>query len=118
MVAPSMNRRGRGTTARTYGLVCGNSVVASKAHDGGRELLVRIGPPPLVQQADTAIAQGTNRVGVGGGWYDRVLAHRADDVPVWAVVNDDEILDEVPHDPWDESVTAALTPSGLHMLGQ
>lgn len=42
----------------------------------------------------------------------------ADDVPVWAVVNDDEILDEVPHDPWDESVTAALTPSGLHMLGQ
>ena len=55
---------------------------------------------------------------MGGGWYDRVLAHRADDVPVWAVVNDDEILDEVPHDPWDESVTAALTPSGLHMLGQ
>ena len=30
----------------------------------------------------------------------------------------DEILDEVPHDPWDEPVTAALTPSGLHMLGQ
>ncbi|EGL44214.1 5-formyltetrahydrofolate cyclo-ligase [Cutibacterium acnes] len=58
------------------------------------------------------------RVGVGGGWYDRVLVHRADDVPVWAVVNDDEILDEVPHDPWDEPVTAALTPSGLHVLGQ
>jgi len=44
--------------------------------------------------------------------------HAPHDVPVWAVVNDDEILDEVPHDPWDESVTAALTPSGLHMLGQ
>lgn len=58
------------------------------------------------------------RVGVGGGWYDRVLTYRACDVPVWAVVNDDEILDEVPHDPWDEPVTAALTPSGLHLLGQ
>ena len=55
---------------------------------------------------------------MGGGWYDRVLTYRACDVPVWAVVNDDEILDEVPHDPWDEPVTAALTPSGLHLLGQ
>ena len=58
------------------------------------------------------------RVGVGGGWYDRVLTQRTPGVPVWAVVNDDEIVDEVPHDPWDEPVTAALTPTGLHLLGQ
>ncbi|MDO4412931.1 5-formyltetrahydrofolate cyclo-ligase [Cutibacterium sp.] len=58
------------------------------------------------------------RVGVGGGWYDRVLTQRSPGVPVWAVVDDDEIVEEVPHDSWDEPVTAALAPTGLHLLGQ
>ncbi len=57
------------------------------------------------------------RVGVGGGWYDRALPHRRPGAPVWAMVDSCEIVDAVPHDPWDIGVDAALTPAGLVRLG-
>ncbi|APZ10312.1 5-formyltetrahydrofolate cyclo-ligase [Acidipropionibacterium acidipropionici] len=57
------------------------------------------------------------RVGVGGGWYDRALPHRRPGAPVWAMVDSCEIVDAVPHDPWDIRVDAALTPAGLVRLG-
>lgn len=57
------------------------------------------------------------RVGVGGGWYDRVLEDRRTGAPVWAVVDDCEIVDEVPRQPWDLPVDAAFTQTGLHPLG-
>ncbi len=57
------------------------------------------------------------RLGRGGGSYDRALARVAPDIPVVALVFDDEVLDEVPVDPWDRPVTEALTPSGWVPLG-
>jgi 5-formyltetrahydrofolate cyclo-ligase len=62
-----------------------------------------------------AVDRDGHRLGRGGGYFDRALA----DVPpsmVVAVVFDDEVLVEVPVEPHDREVGAALTPSGLHSL--
>lgn len=62
-------------------------------------------------------AAGT-RLGQGGGWYDRVLAHVRPGVPVVALVHADEVVDEpLPREPHDRSVTAVATPEGWWAVG-
>lgn len=61
-----------------------------------------------------ATEQGV-RLGVGGGWYDRALAHRRDGSPVWALVADDEVVDELPREDHDVLVDALVLPSGLRV---
>lgn len=55
------------------------------------------------------------RLGQGGGFYDRLLADLAGQMPVVAVVHDDEVLEAgaVPHEDHDMPVDAALTPQRL-----
>jgi 5-formyltetrahydrofolate cyclo-ligase len=53
------------------------------------------------------------RLGRGGGSFDRALGRVAAGVPVVALVYDGEIVERVPREPHDRSVTAALTPRGL-----
>jgi 5-formyltetrahydrofolate cyclo-ligase len=48
------------------------------------------------------------RLGVGGGWYDRVLAD-CPTIPRWLVLNDNEIVDDLPVEPWDQLVDAIFT---------
>jgi 5-formyltetrahydrofolate cyclo-ligase len=50
------------------------------------------------------------RLGRGGGFYDRTLVLRNPEACLIAVVRDDELLDEVPHEPHDVPMTHALTP--------
>lgn len=59
------------------------------------------------------------RLGRGGGWYDRALAHRRPDVPVYAAVFDEQYLEdeELPHDVHDIPVTHVLTPSRVVEVG-
>ncbi len=52
-----------------------------------------------------------NRLGRGGGSYDRALA-RATGVPSVALVYGDELVPTLPADPWDVPVTIAVTPEG------
>lgn len=52
------------------------------------------------------------RLGRGGGSYDRALARVTESVPVAALLFSGEILDSVPTDVWDRSVSAAATPEG------
>ncbi|MCC2322657.1 5-formyltetrahydrofolate cyclo-ligase [Cellulomonas xiejunii] len=52
------------------------------------------------------------RLGQGGGWYDRVLAHVRPGAPVIALVHEDEVLDEVPREEHDVPVTGVATPDG------
>lgn len=52
-----------------------------------------------------------NRLGRGAAYYDRALAGL--DIPTCAIVNEDEVLDTVPHEPHDIRVNMALTPHGL-----
>jgi 5-formyltetrahydrofolate cyclo-ligase len=58
-----------------------------------------------------AVDRAGRRLGRGGGSYDRVLAR----VAGWtvALIYDDELRAEVPTDPHDRSVDAAVTPSAV-----
>jgi 5-formyltetrahydrofolate cyclo-ligase len=63
-----------------------------------------------------AVSRRGVRLGRAGGSYDRALTRVRPGVPIVALVYDDEIVSDVPSDPWDVPVTAAITPSGWHAL--
>ena len=52
-----------------------------------------------------------DRLGTGGGWYDRALAHAAPATPVGLLLFDGEVLDALPTQPWDRRVDWILTSS-------
>jgi 5-formyltetrahydrofolate cyclo-ligase len=60
-----------------------------------------------------AVDRQGNRLGRGGGSYDRALARVPNDRLVLAVVHDDEVLAAVPTEGHDRPVGGALTPSGV-----
>jgi 5-formyltetrahydrofolate cyclo-ligase len=60
-----------------------------------------------------------NRLGRGGGSYDRALARVGPAVPTIALLYDDELLDEVPAAPHDRPVRAVARPGhGITRLPQ
>jgi 5-formyltetrahydrofolate cyclo-ligase len=79
--------------------------------------------PPLgadaVVSAQVVICPGLaanregDRLGRGGGWYDRALAGLPEGRQVWLLLNDDEILDTIPTDPWDRRVGAIITATRM-----
>ena len=54
--------------------------------------------------------QAGNRLGRGGGSYDRALARVGPLIPVIALLYDDELLGRVPAEPHDTPVRAAVRP--------
>jgi 5-formyltetrahydrofolate cyclo-ligase len=52
------------------------------------------------------------RLGRGGGSYDRALARVGPAILTVTMLYDGEILDELPAEPHDQKVSAAVTPSG------
>jgi 5-formyltetrahydrofolate cyclo-ligase len=79
-------------------------------------------PPPAAAAGDLtdaealiipalAVDRSGRRLGRGGGSYDRALARAAAGAAVIAVVYDQELLDRVPTEPHDRSVTMVVTPS-------
>lgn len=50
------------------------------------------------------------RLGRGAGYYDRALALVDRGATVAALLHDGELVDRLPHDPWDRPVNAAVTP--------
>jgi len=90
--------------------------------------LLEPGEPPrgpgAVARADVVLApalavdQAGNRLGRGGGSYDRALARVGPLVPLIALVYDAELLDRVPAEPHDVKVRAAVSPgAGVTMTG-
>ena len=76
----------------------------------------RLGPDALagaglVLVPALAADRAGHRLGRGAGFYDRALAS-APGVAAHAVVDDDEVLAEVPVEPHDRPVSGILTPSG------
>lgn len=65
----------------------------------------------LVVAPALAVDRGGMRLGKGKGYYDRALEDL--DVPVAAVVYDEEVVDEVPHDAHDRAVDLVITPGGF-----
>ncbi|MGB8208594.1 MAG: 5-formyltetrahydrofolate cyclo-ligase [Mycobacterium sp.] len=65
-----------------------------------------------------AVDRAGVRLGRGRGFYDRTLVHRDPRARLIAVIRDEELLDELPHEPHDVPMTHALTPGcGLIELG-
>ncbi|MGP0221936.1 MULTISPECIES: 5-formyltetrahydrofolate cyclo-ligase [unclassified Paenarthrobacter] len=70
----------------------------------------------------TAVDRDGNRIGQGGGYYDRLLQGfdaSGGRPPTIAVVYDDDLLPSgaIPAEEFDQPVPEALTPSGIHTLG-
>jgi 5-formyltetrahydrofolate cyclo-ligase len=61
-----------------------------------------------------AVDRSGHRLGQGRGCYDRALRRLRDDVPILALINDDELLPSgaIPVEPHDVPVTHVATPSG------
>lgn len=83
-------------------------LVGASAEHLGRDALVSC---DVVLAPALAADHAGHRLGRGAGYYDRALDGLG--VPVVAVVFDDELLPEIPHEPHDVDVDAVLTPSGL-----
>ena len=89
--------------------------------------LVEPGEPPrgpaAISRADVimvpalAVDRAGNRLGRGGGSYDRALARVAPQVPKIALLYDSELLDHLPAAPHDRPVThAARASTGITLL--
>jgi 5-formyltetrahydrofolate cyclo-ligase len=65
-----------------------------------------------------AVARDGNRLGRGGGCYDRALARVGQAVPTVALLYDNELLDSVPVGPHDRPVRAVAQPTrGITEVG-
>lgn len=69
----------------------------------------------------TAVDLGGNRIGQGGGYYDKFLGHLATagkEIPLAAVIYYDELLPagRIPAEEFDRPVPGVLTPSGYRAL--
>ncbi|MGJ3508737.1 5-formyltetrahydrofolate cyclo-ligase [Enemella sp. A6] len=54
-----------------------------------------------------------DRLGMGAGWYDRALTRAAAEAVTVALVDDAEVFDILPIEPWDRRVDVVATPSDL-----
>ena len=72
-----------------------------------------IGTADVVLTPGLAVSRAGDRMGQGGGCYDRALGRVPVGTPVWVVLYDNEVGVDVPVEPHDRRVTGAVTPSGL-----
>jgi 5-formyltetrahydrofolate cyclo-ligase len=73
--------------------------------------------PDLLRLADVIVLPGIAgttagaRLGLGGGWYDRALIYAQPATPRWLLLNDSEVLPQVPTESHDLKVTSIITES-------
>lgn len=66
----------------------------------------------IITSALAATASG-QRLGVGGGWFDRVLAEAPASCVSMTLVSADELLETLPCEPWDLRVDVIATEDGV-----
>ncbi|MBN2307143.1 5-formyltetrahydrofolate cyclo-ligase [Candidatus Peregrinibacteria bacterium] len=64
--------------------------------------------PDLIVVPGVAFDRDGNRIGMGSGYYDRFLEDKKD-VPKVALAYSEQVLDEVPKEPYDEPVDYIIT---------
>ncbi|MEY3587304.1 MAG: hypothetical protein RL696_620 [Actinomycetota bacterium] len=74
---------------------------------------VLLGEADLILLPALAVDKAGVRLGKGRGFYDRALRAIAG-IPLYAVVFDSEIYDQLPSEPHDRKVTGAITPTAIH----
>jgi 5-formyltetrahydrofolate cyclo-ligase len=74
---------------------------------------IAINDADLIVIPASAVDQRGTRMGWGRGYFDRTLGSMENCPPVFAVVFDDEILDEVPREVHDAPVDGAVTPTRI-----
>lgn len=67
----------------------------------------------LILVPAAAVDQGGMRMGWGRGYFDKTLGSMDRRPPVFAVVFDEEIVDELPRERHDQPVDGAVTPSAI-----
>lgn len=81
----------------------------------------RIADAQLIVVPALAVDTNGTRLGQGAGWYDRALKDATADVPIIALVFDDEFYDaderELPRQHHDVSVDVVVTPSRVTRIG-
>ena len=75
-----------------------------------------VGTADLLLVPGLAVSRTGDRMGRGGGCYDRALGRVPVGTPVWVLLYDDEVGLDVPVEPHDRKVTGAVTPSGVSRL--
>lgn len=86
--------------------------------DGTGEALGRdaVAAASAVLVPASAVARDGTRLGRGGGSYDRALPRTLSGTPRIALLFDEEFVDSLPRDPWDEMVTDVVRPEGWIVL--
>jgi 5-formyltetrahydrofolate cyclo-ligase len=78
--------------------------------------------PDTIARADLvivpalAVDRSGNRLGRGGGYYDRALTRVGPRIPVVALLHDGELLDSLPAEPHDRRVPMVAQPQGVTRL--
>jgi 5-formyltetrahydrofolate cyclo-ligase len=90
------------------GLVAGP--LGTRAPKGPRLGAAALAAADAVLLPALAVDHGGVRLGRGGGYYDRALVTVPAGMPLIALLHDGELVARLPADPWDRTVTAAVSP--------
>ena len=83
---------------------------------GARLGVAAIGTADVVLVPGLAVSTTGDRLGRGGGSYDRALARVPVGTPVWVLLYDEEVGVRVPVEPHDRGVSGAVSPRGIVRL--
>ncbi len=76
-----------------------------------------VGTADVVLVPGLAMSPAGDRLGRGGGSYDRALARVPVGTPVWVLLYAAEVGLPVPVEPHDRRVTGAVSPAGITRIG-
>ncbi len=86
-------------------------VLGTRAPAGPRLGPAALGSAEVVLLPALAVDRRGVRLGRGGGYYDRALAGTPAGVPLVALLHDGELVERLPADRWDRTVTSAVEPA-------